>query len=101
MVKEEDLYPSPPPEEGPVNVPDLPPESVEPVAEKTVEEPPLPSWMSSKKEEPVMLAEKEVEAPPATPPEWQRPAEAAPHPHKYRRRTPDEKVRYRGAGPPK
>jgi hypothetical protein len=98
---EEDQYPPPPPAEGPVEVPELPPEYAAPAKEKPAEEPPLPSWMTPRDEKPVTLAEKEVEAPPAAPPEWRKPTPSSPGAYKFQRKAPDEKVRYRGAGPPK
>jgi hypothetical protein len=54
-----------------------------------------------KEPEAVELVEKEVEAPPKAPLEWQRPREGAPEAYKFRGQEPKEGVRYRGAGPPR
>jgi len=65
-------------------------------------EPPLPSWMTPTKTEEVQLEEKVVEAPPATPSEWQAPSEpSADQPYKFRKPPPGQKPVFKGAGKPK
>jgi hypothetical protein len=83
-------------------VPEPPTTAPEPEPEPEI---PLPSWMTPpkpKEPEGVVLAEKEVEAPPEAPPEWRRPAGERPSAtYMYRRQEPSAAVRYRGAGPPR
>jgi len=94
----------PPPDVDSTEVPEPPSYAVEPVDEDPT---PKPSWMSPSESEPqsaeeVRLSEREVEAPPAAPPEWDRSGEpSSEHPYKFRGGKDDEGVKYRGAGPPK
>lgn len=93
----------PPPVESPSVVPEPPDYGTQPVAEEDAT--PMPSWMAPSEPvvaEEVQLPEREVEAPPASPPEWDRPEDASSdHPYKFRGAKPEEGAKYRGAGPPK